>query len=213
MPLPRFEKLPPEKQERILEAAVKVFTAQGYEKASLNRMLEGAGISKGAAYYYFADKADLIGTVVRRYWLESFAGTDTAFATLTTDKFWDMIEALYLHPFGDVEQRPWLLGLSRAVWDLPRDLARREPFKSVTEESGNWMAALIRRGRELGLVREDLPDDLLVELIHSLDGVHDRWLGEHWRDMSPGDRDRTTRLFVSFLKKILAPPTSEEENI
>ncbi len=75
------------------------------------------------------------------------------------------------------------------------------------------MAALIRRGRELGLVREDLPDDLLVELIHSLDGVHDRWLGEHWRDMSPGDRDRTTRLFVSFLKKILAPPTSEEENI
>ena len=82
MPLPRFERLPKEKQERILKAAVKVFTAQGYEKASLNLMLEGAGISKGAAYYYFADKADLIGTVVRRYWLEPFAGTGTAFATV-----------------------------------------------------------------------------------------------------------------------------------
>jgi AcrR family transcriptional regulator len=206
MPLPRFEKLPKEKQERILEAAVKVFTAQGYEKASLNLMLEGAGISKGAAYYYFADKADLIGTVVRRYWLESFASTDTAFATLTTEEFWETIAALYLHPFGEVERRPWLLGLSRAVWDLPRDLARREPFKSVIEEAGDWMAALIRRGRELGLVREDLPEDLLVELIQSLDGVHDRWLSVHWQDMTLEERHRTTELFVSFLKKILAPP-------
>ncbi len=59
MPRPRFNKLAPEKRERIMEAAAKEFAAYGYEGASLNRILEQAEVSKGAAYYYFDDKADL----------------------------------------------------------------------------------------------------------------------------------------------------------
>jgi AcrR family transcriptional regulator len=211
MPLPRFEKLPQEKQERILEAAAKVFTTHGYDKASLNLMLEEAGISKGAAYYYFADKADLVATVVRHYWLSSLVARETALDELTRDGFWQAVAGLYLHPFMDAETRPWLLGLSRAVWELPRDMLRSEPLRSVAEEAADWMAGLLRRGRELGLVREDLPDDLLVELIWTLDGVHDRWLGTHWRSMEQAERDRITDVFVSFLQKILAPPASGEE--
>ena len=191
-----------------MEAAAQVFTARGYEKASLNLMLEGAGISKGAAYYYFADKADLVGTVVRRYWLDSLVGIETNFAELTGEAFWQVVSGLYLHPFGHVAERPWLLGLSRAVWGMPRELKVDEPFKSISEEAMDWMAALLRTGRELGQVREDLPDDLLVELIFTLDGVHDRWLGAHWLEMDQARRDWTTELFVSFLRTMLAP--SEE---
>jgi AcrR family transcriptional regulator len=211
MPLPRFEKLPPEKQERILEAAAKVFAAHGYEKASLNLMLDDAGISKGAAYYYFSDKADLVGTLVKRYWLDSLVGTRKAFAQLDAEGFWQTVSDLYLHPFGDVEKRPWLLGLSRAVLGLPREVKRTEPLKSLADEAIDWMAALLRRGRELGVVREDVPDELLVELIWAMDGVHDRWLGAHWQDMDSGERSRTTSLFVSLLKRILAPTMSDEE--
>ena len=211
MPLPRFKKLPQERQERILEAAAKVFTAHGYDKASLNLMLAESGISKGAAYYYFADKADLVGTVVRHYWLSSLVERETAVAELTDEGFWTTVSGLYLHPLIDVEARPWLLGLSRAVLELPRELLQSEPFKSVVEEATDWMAALLRRGRELGLVQQDLPDDLLVELIWTIDGVHDRWLGAHWQDMDQAERDRTTELFVSFLQKALAPPESTEE--
>lgn len=211
MPLPRFEKLPAEKQERILEAAAKVFSAHGYEKASINLMLDDAGISKGAAYYYFADKADLVGTVVRHYWLDPLVGTRTAFADLTAEDFWQTVAELYLHPFGDVERRPWLLGLSRAVLGLPREVKRAEPLKSVADEAIDWMAALLLRGRELGVVRDDVPDALLVELIWALDSVHDRWLGAHWKDMDAEQRDETTMLFVSLLKRILAPSVGEEE--
>ena len=159
MPLARFEKLPPEKRERILNAAGEVFARDGFEGASLNRILEEAEISKGAAYYYFADKADLVGTVIRRYWLSPFLENAVAFEQLTVDSFWQTVSNIYLHPLVDVEERPWLLGLSRAVWALPTELLGREPLKSISEESSDWMAALLRRGRELGLVRTDLPDD------------------------------------------------------
>jgi hypothetical protein len=148
---------------------------------------------------------------VRHYWLDSLVGSRTAFADLTAEGFWKTVSELYLHPFGDVAHRPWLVGLSRAVWGLPRELKRTEPLKSVAEEAGDWMAALLRRGRELALVRDDVPDDLLVELIWAMDGVHDRWLGGHWQDLSQEERDRTTELFVSLLKRILAPVSMVKE--
>ena len=57
MPRPRFQKLAEEKRHHLLETAAKAFAAHGYEGASLNQILEQAGISKGATYYYFDDKA------------------------------------------------------------------------------------------------------------------------------------------------------------
>ena len=62
----RFQKLSPEKQEAILAAAADEFAERGYGAASLNRIIERAGSSKGSLYYYFDDKADLLRTVVER---------------------------------------------------------------------------------------------------------------------------------------------------
>ena len=67
MPRPRFARLTAAKRERIMEAAAKEFAAHGYEGATLNRILVEAGISKGAAYYYFDDKADLYLTALLHY--------------------------------------------------------------------------------------------------------------------------------------------------
>ena len=64
MPFARFGKLSPEKRERILEVAAQEFARHGYEDACINRILEQAEMSKGAAYYYFEDKVDLFCTVV-----------------------------------------------------------------------------------------------------------------------------------------------------
>ena len=99
MPRPRFKKLPAEKRERILEAAAKEFTAHGYDGASLNRILDEAGISKGAAYYYFDDKADLYATAVQHYSQELLAGTAFDPTRLTAENFWDELADLYRQQF------------------------------------------------------------------------------------------------------------------
>ncbi len=88
MPRPRFNKLPEEKRERILEAAAKEFVAHGYEGASLNQILAEAGISKGAAYYYFDDKADVYATAVLHY-SQDAAGYDLrSDSGLRPNTFW-----------------------------------------------------------------------------------------------------------------------------
>src|SRR3954467_846977 len=64
MPRPRYERAAPELKTAILSAARKELARAGYEGASLNRILEEAGLSKGAFYYYFDDKDDLVATVL-----------------------------------------------------------------------------------------------------------------------------------------------------
>ena len=56
-----FLKLTPEKQQRILNAAADEFIEykDQYEKSSVNRIADRAGISVGSIYKYFYDKDDL----------------------------------------------------------------------------------------------------------------------------------------------------------
>lgn len=55
----KFESLDVEKQQRILESAMKEFAENGYEQASTNRIVKEAGIGKGMLFYYFKSKRDL----------------------------------------------------------------------------------------------------------------------------------------------------------
>lgn len=45
-----------EKVKRIIDAAYEEFSCYGKDKASLNKILKAAGISKGVFYHYFEDK-------------------------------------------------------------------------------------------------------------------------------------------------------------
>jgi AcrR family transcriptional regulator len=55
----KFEALDGEKQQRILNAAMKEFASKGYDDASTNRIVEGAGIAKGLLFHYFKSKKGL----------------------------------------------------------------------------------------------------------------------------------------------------------
>lgn len=54
-----FEKLSEEKRNKIIKAALEEFANNGYEKASTNRIVEKAEISKGLLFHYFKSKKRL----------------------------------------------------------------------------------------------------------------------------------------------------------
>lgn len=59
-----LSKVPPEKLNRILEAAVDEFAEYGYDRANINDIAKNAGVSVGSMYKYFTSKEDLYLTVV-----------------------------------------------------------------------------------------------------------------------------------------------------
>lgn len=63
MPTERFYNLPAEKKKLIREAALEEFIRVSFEKASINKMIKTAGISRGSFYTYFEDKHDVLGYI------------------------------------------------------------------------------------------------------------------------------------------------------
>lgn len=59
-----FRKIPEEKQNKILEAALNEFAQYGYSEANINKIAERAGVSVGSLYKYFNDKQNLYQIIV-----------------------------------------------------------------------------------------------------------------------------------------------------
>ena len=55
----KFLSLKHEKQERIINAAIKEFAKKGYKNATTDEIVKEANISKGALFHYFNSKKDL----------------------------------------------------------------------------------------------------------------------------------------------------------
>ena len=60
----KFFDIKTDKQERILNAAIKVFAQNGYRKASTDLIVKEADISKGLLFHYFDNKITLYGFLI-----------------------------------------------------------------------------------------------------------------------------------------------------
>ena len=60
----KFFEIKNEKQDRILNAAIKVFALNGYRKASTDVIVTEEGISKGLLFHYFTNKLSLYEYII-----------------------------------------------------------------------------------------------------------------------------------------------------
>lgn len=209
MPFSRFAKMADEKRERLLTVAAQEFAAYGFEGASLNRILEAAQIGKSSAYYYFEDKADLFCTVVA-YAVErlELAPAGDMLASLTAETFWQAMAEARDQPLLHAQQQPWLLGAARAVERLTQDSLRHASLAQLAHYLITELTTLIQRGQDLGLIRTDLPQDLLVAWFRAFDGATDDWLAAHLDELDQEAIHRISRDTTWAIQQVLAPPAS-----
>ena len=65
MPRSTFFNLPEDKRARVVEALKVEFAARPYARASVDRVIAAAGVSKGSFYQYFENKEDAYAHLVR----------------------------------------------------------------------------------------------------------------------------------------------------
>jgi AcrR family transcriptional regulator len=210
MPFARFEKLEPEKRERLLDAAAREFAAYGYAGASINRILEAARFSKGAAYYYVADKADLFAATVA--WCgEQITLLDGALdlTALTAGTYWPTFTRLRREPLLRSQQRPWLFGALKAVEQLDPTTLRDGPLADYVARFQAYVLGMLRRGQALGVVRADLPEELLLAWLQALDRSGDDWLLAHWDALTPDDIARLADHTSAAMRRAVTPDDHE----
>jgi AcrR family transcriptional regulator len=206
VPFPRFDKLPQEKRERLLEIAAQEFAKHGFEDASVNRILERAQMSKGAAYYYFEDKIDLFFTVVQ-YGNErlKLINQEVDIAALTEENFWPIFAELHREPLLLSFEEPWLFAAIKAAGRLSTTALEREPLATFAKQIITYVMTIVKRGQEIGVVRTDIPDELIFAWLQALDDTGDRWLLAHWEHLNREAIAQVSDQTVDAMRRVLAP--------
>jgi len=98
-------------RERLLDAAEQAFAAEGFGGASLDRIAEAAGFTRGAVYSNFADKADLFVAVLDRRLDRRYAEVaDAMLAARDPDAFVGALRSpAWKARGGEDAMRQWLM--------------------------------------------------------------------------------------------------------
>jgi AcrR family transcriptional regulator len=205
MPLPRFEKLEEARKTAILAAAAQEFGERGFEGASYNQIISRAGISKGAMYYYFADKDDLYVTVLRTALEVWFTEVVRPFEAADARSFWEQCEAIYARSLRFMMEDPSNAALCLSITNARMRGDGHPVLLDLQERMGQFTEALIAQGRALGAVRDDLPVDLLTHAALSLMEAGDRWLADRWGELREDDVESTAKMMVGLFRRIGEP--------
>jgi len=174
----------------------------------VNRILEAVQMSKGAAYYYFEDKVDLFFTVIQ-YCIERLKlDLELDPATLTAENFWPTFAELHRQPLLRSFEQPWLFAAVRAAEHLSPAALQREPLATFARQVRTWIMNIVKRGQELGVIRNDMSEDLIFAWLQALDDASDRWLLAHWSDLDREAIAHISDLTVDAMRRALAsvPP-------
>lgn len=203
MPRPRFAKLDPLRRDAILDAAAAEFGASGLGGASYNRIIERAGLSKGAMYYYFDDKEDLLATVCADV-LGRFEGVLGGLpAPGNADEYWAALAEQYVAVVGHLATQPRLAAFAPALMQLWRAPDKPAALCELEASLRKWLGDLLAIGREVGAVRNDLPDDLLLPLGMALGEAIDLWIVKQVREGGLTDPQAGVELAVGLWRRLL----------
>ena len=152
-----------ETRSRILEAAVKQFAVNGYNKASVDDICEQAGVSKGAFYHHFQTKQDVFLALLDG-WLQIFDQAVEASKDQTVPETFQQMTDYFPYIFESASDNlpmflEFMLQASRddKVWQ-----ASIAPYRRYHK----YFASLIKKGISEGSFVEVNPD-LAARLIVS----------------------------------------------
>ena len=191
----------------ILDAAAVEFAEHGYDAASLNRILLAAGLSKGAFYYYFDDKADLAATVLEREMHKfDLSGLRTP---SSADEFWREVSRFTREQMQQLRESPQrtsvITRLGVAVGRHPEIMERCGEFMAKVQ---GVMTAFWAGGQALGAVRVDLPVAALVAVAQAGKTALATALLPTDRAATPEELDAFAVLHLDLIRRIAEPRAS-----
>jgi AcrR family transcriptional regulator len=150
-------------RQKVLDAARGLFAERGYEPATIRDIAKGAGMSTGAVFANFQDKAELFEAVLSEDMIQLAETLKAAAASEGTVKT-RLMAALSAGYHGSLEQLPLVQAVIARSWFQPvaaemRTRAAIKPLISVVTD-------IIQTGVREGELRQDADVHLLSDLIY-----------------------------------------------
>ena len=157
-------------RQKVLDAARALFAERGYEPATIRDIAKGAGMSTGAVFANFQDKAELFEAVLSED-LAKLAETLKAAAAAETSVRARLLAALTAGYHGSLEPLPLVQAVVARSWFQPvaSEMRTRTAIKPLVMVVSDALQTGVREGE----LRQDADVRLLSELIY------DAWLSNY----------------------------------
>ncbi len=205
MPRPRFLKLDVARRTNILSAAKAEFAECGFEQSSYNRIIDKAGLSKGAMYYYFDDKLDLYVTVLEAVNDEMVEVLGMGESWVPEGDFWEAMTTIAIKSWDFAVSHPELTSLMKSIQTFPMKSRKEGRLGELFDVWRSLLEKLLEHGRARGQVRTDHPVALLVEVTVALDEAIDFWLFDNMHLLAETGQEQVVEMVLDFYKRLLSP--------
>ena len=185
-----------DRKQRILEAAQRLLTRNGWRNTTLSQIAKEAGVSAAGLLHHFESKEQLLHAVV-----DARDADDDAHA----DRSGDLLEEI-ARAGERAERAPELVGTYSVllVENLMPDAPLHDRLLSRQQAAIQIVTSLIRRGQESGRYRNDFDAATkAVQIVSLVNGLEISWL----LDQSVPLRE-ALREYANSLAKEFAPGTT-----
>ena len=150
-------------RQKVLDAARQLFAERGYEPATIRDIAKGAGMSTGAVFANFQDKAELFEAVLATD-LVRLAGTMKAAANVEGSTRARVLAALEAGYHDSLEHLPLVQAVIARSWFQPvaAEMRTRDAIKPLLAVITDALQAGVREGE----LRQDADVRLLSEMIY-----------------------------------------------
>jgi AcrR family transcriptional regulator len=138
-----------------MTAAIECFARLGYQVTTIDRIARDAGVTKGAVYYHFRDKEELLFEAVKdriggfeQHVLDKVTPTQDALTRLR-----EVVDACFFHATVSNHRRFIITLMIEALDTNPRLSGE---FRDILRRMRTFVTTVIRRGQQRGTLRPDV---------------------------------------------------------
>lgn len=205
MPTDNFERMPVERRRQLVRTAAAEFAAAGYDRASLNRIIQACGLSKSSFYHYVSSKEQLFGLVVADLSGTLIDQVDIPSPEEFAQGFWGTVEQLFDRLMVTLQTDEAYAALGRMFYltDVPEDADSAVGRALASVES--WVQRVLEAGRNAGSVRTDLPVALQAQLLFAVLRALDEWSVRELDSIPPEQLPGIVAAQKGVLRRMLEP--------
>jgi len=156
-------------RERLVDAAVNVFSEKGFYNARVDAIAAEAGVAKGSLYYYFKGKDDLFATLVAEGLAMILDEVDRNLGD-SDDPLVSLRKLIHNH----IEVHLKFPGITRIILFELGTGGHGNLWKQLEQQRQTYLATvekIISCGQRTGRFRSGNPSQLAATMIAMLDGI------------------------------------------
>ena len=194
----------------IIDAALRLVYSKGYEKMTIQDILDDLKISKGAFYHYFGSKDAMLGALVARIQdeviqllLPIIQDTDLSALEKLEGYFLTTTRWKTIH-------KSLILALIRAWYADDNAIVRQASYASASKVIAPLLSEIFSQGVREGVFTLSNPDRVGEVFLCLIQGIGEE-LGNQFLSFEPGQNDAqikgTIAIYTEAMERVLGAPT------